>query len=312
MGRVLRSIFPKNLILELRDLAEEALGSYFSDYFSSGSFLDFQRDQLGHTSVAMKAVAWRFVGAGILEQLRDHAATRARDEGLMSGEILIHPVFYLRFTWPNVVYSDAYGKAFLDSHPHYDRTFGLAARSFWTPLESVSEDTGGICVFNDERVLDLFPYNDRNSYNADGYLEAAATLDPLLRQTVVAPRLDVGDAFTFDGSVLHGATKPRCARRVSLDFRLCQGEDLAQTSDWVQRLVREFNASPDLSNARNLIAVGDTIGASRLLHKIASADANASLEAVATTLALAPPHPSLLAKHAQLAWQREYAWARPA
>jgi len=309
MHNVLGSVFPQTLIMELRDRAIANMDSIRDDYFPGGDFGTFRREHLGHTSLVMKMAAFRFASGDVLRALKSHLELKLVDPGRQDDVLLLHPIFYLRFSWPEISYSELHAKAFLDSQPHYDRAFGLNAFSFWTPLEAASDATGGICYFEDAAVTEEFPFGKSNKHNYDTYLAAAPQLDPLLRRTAKAPAMAVGDVFTFDHTVLHGATKPKTARRVSFDFRLCWASELAKVAPWVQSLVMEFNRAPDLCNARNLLLIGDNVGASRILKSLA--DEGKALALVADTLAQLPPAPDLLRQHAAMEWQREYAWARP-
>ena len=312
MRRTVHAVFPKELVQELLQRAEAVMAEIRADYFPGSDLHAFRSGHLGHTSLIMKMAAFRFASGDVLNRLKRVIAENAGMEGLSGDALLLHPIFYLRFSWPDVSYSSAHKSAFLDSQPHYDRAFGLPAHSFWMPLEPASGATGGICYFEDERALKAFEYGPSNKHNYDTYLEAAAALDPLLRETVQAPVLNVGDVFTFDRTVLHGATKPKSARRVSFDFRLCRASAVAQSAPWVQDLVAEFNRAPDLCNARNLLTIGDFLGASRVLSRVAEVTDNRDLGLLADSLSQLAPGPDLLRQHAVMAWQSEYSWARPA
>lgn len=311
MRRTISRVFPRELIQETLRHAEAVMAEIHADYFAEMDLHEFRTRHLGHTSLVMKMAAFRFASGDLLHSLKQAIEKNAGIEGLANDPLMLHPIFYLRFSWPGVSYSESHGAAFLDSQPHFDRAFGLPAFSFWTPLEPASDATGGICYFEDERTLDEYAYGPSNKHNYDTYLAAAATLDPLLRETVLAPTLDVGDVFTFDRTILHGATKPKTARRVSFDFRLCRASAAAQSAPWVQSLLAEFNRAPDLCNARNLLTIGDFLGASRILKQIAARSANQDLHLVADSLSKLAPGPDLLRQHAVMAWQSEYSWARP-
>ena len=311
MRRTISAVFSKELIQKMLHRAESVMAEIRRDYFPEVGLQDFRTRHLGHTSLVMKMAAFRFASGELLHDLKKSVEKNAGLEGLSDDPLMLHPIFYLRFSWPDVSYSKAHESAFLDSQPHFDRAFGLPAHSFWTPLEPASDATGGICYFEDERTLKTYEYGPSNKHNYDTYLAAAASLDPLLRETVQAPALDVGDVFTFDRTVLHGATKPKAARRVSFDFRLCRVSAVSQSAPWVQGLLAEFNRAPDLCNARNLLTIGDFLGASRILKQISDATGNKDLGLVADSLSQLAPGPDLLRQHAVMAWQSEYSWARP-
>lgn len=205
----LRHVVPPAFVAELLKRAEDTLAEIHDDYFSQKSFEAFRVEHMGHESLVMKLVAYRFFSMDIAKRLRDL---------LDLPDMLIHPVFYLRFSYPGTYYSEKQRGAFLDSQPHYDTSYGLNARTYWLALEDIDEETGGLCSFSSQEILNHFPSGEKNRYNLDKYWDAASEIDPMLRLGTVAPSIRAGDILTFDSNMLHGATKPQSRRRISLDF----------------------------------------------------------------------------------------------
>jgi hypothetical protein len=237
----IKNAIPADFVTELRDRAEATLREVHQDYFPQKSFGAFRMEHLGHESLVMKLVAYRFFTMDIANRLR----------ALVGPEMLIHPVFYLRFSYPDIHYSEKQRAAFLDSQPHYDTSYGLDAQTFWLALDDVDEETGGLCSFSTQEIHDHFPSGETNRYNLDRYWDAAADLDPMLRLGTVAPAIAAGDILTFDSSMLHGATKPITRKRISLDFRLIP-QDTFIIDRGVRRIFDAVNEDLDGCNRRNI------------------------------------------------------------
>jgi hypothetical protein len=294
---------------ELHDRALSCLHQLHQDYLPEKSFEDFFRDHMGHTSLFAKLLAYRFFTTDIFYQLK--ASLERQVENIYGpGTLLLHPIFYLRFSFHGESAPIKYRKAFLDTQPHYDRAFNLYAFSFWTALVDIDAETGGLCSFEGPEVFELFRHDQKNRYNLDLYVENAATLDPILQPACVQPPLKAGSMFTFDSNVLHGATKSQSPSkyRLSLDFRLIWTQEAAKGTDHVQQLIQLFNQSPSYCNANNLLYLGDFIGASRQLKLAAEERKNEKLEHLSDCLALLPPSPHLKTPNLQMKWQDEYVW----
>lgn len=172
----LESVFPIDLVTEMRERADAVLGEIYEDYFSAKSFDDFRLQHTGHHSLTMKIASYRFITGDLFSKLRDCLLNRLAEVygDHEISEILLHPIFYLRFSWPDIIYSDEENRAFLGSQPHYDCSYGVVAYSFWMPLEDTVHETGGLCYFQDDAIFDYFPPTmTRNHLNFDRYVAAA-------------------------------------------------------------------------------------------------------------------------------------------
>ena len=301
------SVIPIDFVTTLRLRAESVLEGIYNDYFSHKSFPQFQSQHLGHTSLAMKIAAYRFATAEILMQLKE--LLRPHVERIYGAtDLLIHPIFYLRFSFPGVYYSEKQNAAFLDSQPHYDSSYGIEAFTIWMGLDDVDGETGGLRWFSTPEILDHFSMGSGNRYNHISYWEATPSIDPMLRRGTVSPAVSAGDVLTFDTSVLHGGTKPRTKRRVSFDFRLVEPANLNAAPVSVRRIFDDVNSALDLCNANNLILLGDFLGASRILRQVATETNNQDLIRVADGLAVREPDPALLLSGGEVGWRAEYGW----
>lgn len=284
---------------ELCARAESVLDGIKRDYFTDTPTSTFQECHLGHTSLVMKIAAYRFLTHELFVELRD--AVRPAAQRLYGiDELVFHPIFYLRVSYPGVAYSDLHASAFMDSQPHFDRSFGLDAYSFWVALDDVDEESGGLASFNGGNVEELFWSNGRNRYDYERYLQAAGELDPLLQETAETYSIDAGDVLTFDSDALHGATKPRSRRRLSFDFRLTTPSEVGAATPQTQHIFEQFNENVTLSNAMNLHWIGDTFGAKRIL------------DGLGITKILDEPSERIRAPGALMRWQDEYAYLRAA
>ena len=303
----LKSVVPGDVIALLRNRAEATLRGIYEDYFEDKSFDEFIRDHLGHTSVVMKIANYRFTTGDMFLQLKDCLQPHA-ERVFGVSELLIHPISYLRFSFPGIYYSDEHKVAFLDSQPHYDRSYGIEAFTFWLALDDIDDESGGLCSFSGPETLEYFPLEGQNRFSYKGYWDAAKDIDPMIRRETITYPVRPGDVLTFDSTVLHGGTKPRTRRRVSFDFRLVPVANLKEAPASVLRIFDEVNTRLDLCNANNLILIGDFIGASRILDQRESGTSNRELMAVASALRCRPPDPSVVQEHAEMAWRNEYGW----
>ena len=303
----LKDAAPRDFTAELRRRADAVLSGIHDDYFQQEKFEVFVSQHLGHESLVAKIAAYRFASSAILARLRDFIAPRAQQQ-YGNSEFLIQPIFYLRFSFPGIYYSDRHRDAFLDSQPHYDRSYGIEAFTFWLALDDVDEESGGLCSFNTPEIHEHFAAGVKNRYSYDGYVEAAETVDSMLRAGTVSPAISAGDALTFDSNMLHGATKPKSRKRMSFDFRLVPVENLAKTSPSIRRIVDEANAHLDICNANNLMLLGDFLGAARILEQVETAAGESDLRRIASVLKLRPCDPEILKPGARMAWQKEYQW----
>jgi hypothetical protein len=281
--------------LDLGRMAEQIVREIYNDYFSGLDEQTFQTKHLGNTSLVMKLAAYRFAGSDVIAPLLK-AARSTISEIYGVSDAILHPIFYLRIGYPGLNYSAAYRTAFLDSQPHYDRSFSIDAFSFWTALVDIDDDTGGLAEFCGDEVSALFPLERKNRLNYNLYLETARGIDPVLRRSCKTFCIDAGDMLTFDSSVLHGATKPISRKRISFDFRLVPIAAVASADAAVKAKFDAVNGSIDLSNARNLAYLGDTLGANRILLKL-------GLKPEPHT-----PRSRIQQPYSEMRWQDEYAY----
>lgn len=282
---------------ELRARAESVFDQIKMDYFAKKPTHEFQNHHLGHSSLVAKIAAYRFLSHELSIELRDAvlpAAKRLYDV----DDLIFHPIFYLRISYPGVIYSDLHANAFLDSQPHFDRSFGINAYSFWIALDDIDEESGGLAGFAGADIEEVFWDDGRNRYDYERYLLAAKDLDPLLQRTAGTYSIGAGDVLTFDSDTLHGATKPKSRRRLSFDFRLAKPSEVAAATPRTQHIFERFNENVTLSNAMNLNWIGDTVGARRILDDLGHPKS------------LDEPSERIGAPGALMRWQDEYAYLR--
>src|SRR5688572_16917060 len=127
--RTLPDVLTATYVKELHDRASECLNQLRQDYLPQLSMEEFFRDYMGHTSLYAKLLAYRFFTTDIFKHLQASLKDRvALYHG--AGELLFHPIFYLRFSYPGEMYPVKYRESFLGSQPHYDRSYSLYAFSF--------------------------------------------------------------------------------------------------------------------------------------------------------------------------------------
>lgn len=287
----------ENRAAELRTRADTVLDQIKQDYFIETPSRTFQEHHLGHTSLVMKIAAYRFLTHELFVELRDAVLPSAtRHYGVT--DLMFHPIFYLRSSYPDVNISPARAQAFLDSQPHFDRSFGVDAYSFWIALDDIDEKSGGLAGFVGQDIEEMFWADGRNRYDYERYLLAAKNLDPLLQRTAETYTIGAGDILTFDSNALHGATKPISRRRLSFDFRLAAPSEIAKATPQTQHIFERFNENVTLSNAMNLDWVGDTVGAQRILNDFGQPKS------------LDEPSGRIRVPGALMRWQDEYAYLR--
>lgn len=295
--RKIAAALPCDQVSSLQRRAETVMEQLKQDYFAEKSDAAFRAKHLGHTSLVAKLAAYRFFDTETFNVLKE-CAQKPAVEIYGADSLVLHPIFYLRFSYPGSHQSDLQRRAFLDSQPHFDRSFGLHAYSFWLALDDIDADSGGLASFSGPASQKEFATDGRNRYDYETYLKCSATLDPILKKEIATYRASAGDLLTFDSTVLHGATKATCRRRLSLDFRLVDIEQVQAAPKEVQRIFLAFNENVTLSNARNLIFLGDRVGAQRLSN-------------AASSLACPPGRTRrILEPGMQMRWQDEYAYLR--
>jgi len=275
----------------------EVIQSIKSDYFNTISMEQFYQEYIFHESVVMKCVAMRFATEELWNKLK-HKIDQEGEGIDKSQPVYFHPIFYARFSSAEYKLESS---VFLDSQPHYDRAFGLYAFSYWLALKQANKASGGLCFFsenhkvNDEFTVD---WSQKNKYNYDLYVDSFSRLDPFIKESCIHPDLDAGQAYQFDSNILHAATKPISDDRLSFDFRFFQKCSLESLDDNVRRIIENFNKNINLSNALNLIVMGDIKGALRL-----AGDAKQYLDVV-------KPKYDINKSYQKFSWQDEYSWCK--
>ncbi len=262
------NLIAKQQINDLRKLAENVIFEIYCDYFSRLPFNQFLRDNLFHESVVMKCAALRFATPSIFKGVLMRAASSHFDLNL-KGEIFLHPIFYLRKSIPTLQENDStLSVPYLDGQPHYDRSFNLSAQTFWLALKDADVESGGLCFFEEE-VNSYFhvEWGEKNKYSTGMYQENFEELDPIIVPNVVHPKLQAGDAYTFDSNLIHGSTKPRSKERLSFDFRLLDSAELSKLDDRDSKIIFEFNKDLALINAKSLYMLGDLMGVARYVEE---------------------------------------------
>jgi ectoine hydroxylase-related dioxygenase (phytanoyl-CoA dioxygenase family) len=286
----------KVVLFNLKQAALSSIDSLYFDYFNNESYASFEENHLYNEAVIMKAAAYRFATPEVISQLFS-AAVKAG--GYTEDEYVSHPVFYMRVSKPtmNII---ANNNAILDTQPHYDRSFGIFSYSFWLAIEDATVDTGGLCFFDDsvEHIFNI-DWNSPNKYNYDKYLLNYEDIDRKIKNHIVYPDLKAGSAYMFDSNTLHAATKARTAVRLSFDFRIAEKAKVKELENRSKDIFNAYNSNIALSNAKNLMLLGDYIGANRLASKY-FLDMSILNKLTACTDILMPKN--------KLAWRTEYSW----
>ncbi|MEQ8733915.1 MAG: phytanoyl-CoA dioxygenase family protein [Rhodospirillaceae bacterium] len=295
-------------VSEFAASAEQEIKSMKEDYFNDLSDEKFGADYIFHESVIMKALAYRWATADRFDLLAEKAVAALNNSNNVReacrDDFLVHPIFYLRQSKPGYVRDNIKRQALLDGQPHYDRAFGVFAFTFWVALRDASIETGGLAFFKNSNELDKefkIDWGDRNKYNYDKYVDACSSLDQLLSETLIHPRIDAGSAYLFHSNILHGSTKALKDTRLSFDFRLIHKDDLNTASKEDQYLIMKFNEDINLSHCYGLHFLGDSKGIER--HPSRSDVVNNILDRLPVAADIKIPQQLLR-------WRFEYAWYR--
>jgi hypothetical protein len=253
---------------------EQEIEALKQDYFSDLTDERFGSDYIFHESVVMKALAYRWATAERFQFLANKAANVLSGHRNVSqtdpNDFYVHPIFYLRKSKANYVRDERTRSVFLDGQPHYDRSFGVFAFTFWLSLRDASKNTGGLAFFKDDPKLNekfMTAWGQKNKYSYDKYIDAHEKLDQILIDKVIDPNIKAGQAYLFHSNVLHGSTKALTEARLSFDFRLIHRDDLKNASSADQSLILKFNEDIDLSQSYGLVALGDTAASSQHLRR---------------------------------------------
>ena len=177
-------------------------------------------------------------------------------------------------------------------------------------MVKINDDVGGLCYWKEgTKGTKLFSSSKiNNAFSYSTYLDSASTIDEDLKMDVIKHELDLGDALTFNRTLLHGATKPQKSLRISIDFRLVAPSKLNKCSKAVKNIFQEISESFDLTRAQNLMRIGDFLGSARILESLSKKTKNLMLFKLAETMKLCPPNSAILKKNASFHWSNEYEW----
>ena len=261
--QLISPVYPKEFIQSLRSKALNILEDLRKDYFASSSDDEFLGSYLGHTSMISRSWAYRLLDQEVFNDLKKYALQALSKQGIVEDtrDFFLYPIFYLRMSNPKYVMREEMKRSLLDSQPHYDQSFGLSAIQLWIPLEDVDEDTGGLCGF-DKSAEQIFPVvGGKIRYDTSGYLDNYRELDSKIKDKIKTFRVSQGDMLIFGTHALHGATRPRSKQRFSVDFRLIPKQNFENASKRFMKVLNFFNKNLNLSNALNLLVLGDYKGA---------------------------------------------------
>jgi hypothetical protein len=301
---VIPSFVPPQKAVALCERALGVISDIHLDHFADLDENEFIRQHVDHASPVMRAASYRFASRTTVDALL-HSVRQYLSNQSIDTPFLLHPIFYLRFSNSQNKSSAAQSIALLEGQPHYDLALGIPAYSFWLALLPRTKESGGICTFNiTPQLYDAFRVNQKglNAYNYEGYVAAAQYLDPLLKDQIVEPELQAGDAFLFDNSVLHAATRGTGGVRLSFDFRIILANDLLALRDPIRQLVEEFNEDPEKCNRANLQSLGDFSGADPTRYSSAKRAGNPSATPTCSAQFKQP--------NTVIRYQQEYNWAK--
>jgi hypothetical protein len=287
---------------------ESVVESVYSDYFLNKiSMQEFWEKCVFHESVVMKIAAYRFCSSHVMDVLFSLLIDRVNGLELLdhNESFIRHPIFYTRISNPRNNGNVTSG-AFYDSQPHFDRAFNVYAYSCWLALEKANLESGGLCFFKNNELLNNefnVSWSEKNKYNYDLYLNNYLRLDSILVSNTIHPDLSAGEAYLFDSDILHAATKPFGSKRVSLDFRICEKTKINNCDNRSKKIFDIFNFNIDYSNALNLITLGDIKGALSICPNISEISC-CSIDLIVSKLKKYDPD-VLIQK---FAWRDEYSF----
>jgi len=299
----IRNVIPQATINNLHDrtlaIVEDLRTTYFPDLSDQDVLENYMHSKPSRFS---RAVALRLMDSQTIAVIQPDL-TSAANGFWGEKDYVFYPVFYVRLSPCHTP-----GTHLLDSQPHYDKSFGCYAYSFWMPLQTSNEETGGICLYPDEDVArEYVRRNENNRNDFLSYRDNSADLDQPLRGNAKVFSLEPGDVVTFDSDMLHGATRPGTRNRISFDVRLLSLAEQPEDS-CPSRLINLFNSHIDLSNALNLMSLGDPDGAAMALQKVDEAALPDQMASVLTAFRARTNFPNPKDLFDASPWQSEYAW----
>lgn len=302
----LQTSFPKvaNLLNNIEseffhNVAINEVEQLYKDYkFENENFNDFCEKTIWHESIGMKILATRILLKAGPNWIHDKL-NLAMNNFDPNQKYFLHPIFYFRMTSPNINHKHTIKDALFDSQPHYDRSFGIKAFSFWLALVDINDETGGLCFFKKgSSVNELFPSESKiNQYDSTKYVKNHRFVDKAMSNHIKRPKLKKGQAYVFSWYDLHGATKPASKQRISFDIRV---HDLnVQEKDQNPFILYAFQRSATLSIFLSLYEYGDKEFFTQ----------NKSLQEIYEFLQYVYPSNNILKNtFERLQWREEYTW----
>ena len=284
---------------KFNELINSEMVQLYKDYENTETtFEDFCNQTIWHESIGMKILANRLLlklGPKWIEEKLKTAIKKIDPD----SQYYLHPIFYLRITSPEISHEHTISSALFDSQPHYDRSFGLKAFSFWIALVDVAEDTGGLCFFNKHKNVEkLFPSQQRiNKYDSTNYLRHHDFVDKQMYRFVQHPKLSSGQAYVFSWYDLHGATKPIDKKRISFDIRI--HDQMILNKENKPFILYAFQRSINLSMLLSLYQYGDEefFIKNKCLHYVYE-----------VLTSIQPKGVKLDSTSKRLKWREEYCW----
>jgi len=290
---------------------EAVVTQIHQDYFPDMDYDNFWESCVFHESTVMKIAAYRFANSVLIDNLKQKVV-RVVDslytENNLVSNYLFHPIFYTRLTKPAGLSSqpDLNKSPFLDSQPHFDRSFNVYAYSFWLALREADQESGGLCFFDSNSEVQnefLISWGEKNRYNYSTYVDASEKLDPIIRDHIIHPCLMAGEAYLFDSNCLHAATKSKSKIRASFDFRVMPDSLFCELDERGKKIFQLVNNDLNFSNAMNLIILGDIKGALIAYPEIQSRLGMSSNDLIKTYSRYSPNIP-----RQKFSWRDEYAY----
>ena len=293
-----------NYIKTIKDKILEELIYLKKSYLPDISEELFYKNFIFHESVVMKCLAYRLANENLLKSLCCTVLDQLKDSKYLrdytNENFLIHPLFYIRVSDPRY-FNVSEEKSLLESQPHYDRSFNLSALSIWVAVSDVNLESGGLCFFNNSPIIkELFEtkWGEKNKLNTDLYLKNNDYFDSLVSDDLRPPNLTKGSAYVFDSDTLHGAIRSKTQRRISFDFRIFPESHLSNIDSMSKNLIAEFNNDINAANKKNLLVLGDHIGAKSKYPDIMTNSIKSKYK--------------ITEEKKKLFWRDEYCWSREA
>ena len=198
--------FDQKTTFELLAKIKEIIMELYHDYFSEIDEDEFQKKYVFHTSLVMKCAAYRFANQDLWVKLKKQALKILNSQEEFNGKLSLddffcHPIFYLRYSSKNVRRHNEWDNVFLDSQPHYDRSFNIKSFTFWLTFLKADINSGGLCFFNETNKLNnefKVKWGEKNKHNYDTYVKKYLEIDEELKKNCIHPNLNAGECYLFD------------------------------------------------------------------------------------------------------------------